>query len=66
MTEAHRPITVAPGAPHSGARQESTMAKRICLVALLILVALGGWSSRLDAPAMSQVTAGMELLSSWR
>lgn len=36
------------------------MAKRICIVALLILVALGGWSSRLDAPAMSQVTAGME------
>lgn len=36
------------------------MAKRICIVALLILVALGGWSSRLDAPAMSQVDAGME------
>ena len=36
------------------------MAKRICIVALLVLVALGGWSSRLDAPAMSQVDAGME------
>ena len=36
------------------------MAKRIGIVALLILVALGGWSSRLDAPAMSQVDAGME------